>query len=134
MKNLSSFLVPLREKIQSIVSNRKILLLICGSAAGFLLLMLLLVISLQMNHTQDEREGASQEPNRLLAPEAIKAEEMFLPSEPDFIPEVMLDREPRSSWTNEDAEQYWVDPLDGNSDAWKNRVFKAVDEMMENIP
>jgi hypothetical protein len=134
MKEWFRFIDPLREKIESLVSDKKILMLICGCAVGFILLLLLLVISLGMNHNQDEQSQVSADLNQLLAPQAIKPEELFLPAEPDFLPEVMLDREPRNSWTETDAEQFWIDPLNENADAWKNRIFKAVDDILENIP
>jgi hypothetical protein len=134
MKDWNQLTIPFQEKIQSLASNKKNLMLICGCAAGILLLLLLLVISLGMNHNRDEMKNVSEKVNQLLAPQAIKPEELFLPDEPDFIPEVMLNREPRDVWTNEDAEQFWVDPLQENSDVWKNRIIKAVDDIMENIP
>jgi hypothetical protein len=134
MNNVNRFIIPLQEKIQLLASNKKILIIIGGCLAGFLLLMLLLVISLRMNHNRNEMQQDSQELHQVFISQEIKAEELFLPSEPDFIPEAILDREPNSSWTDEDAELFWSDPLDGNADVWKNRIFKAVDDIMENIP
>jgi hypothetical protein len=135
MKEWFNFINPLREKIEYVISNKKMRLLICGCAAGLVLLFLLLVISLGMNHNQDERSRDSEILNsQLLAPHAIKPEDLFLPAEPDFIPEVILDREPRNLWTEEDAKQFWSDPLNGKTDVWKNRIFDAVDDIMENIP
>jgi hypothetical protein len=134
MIDWNRYIVLLREHIQSMFSNKKKLMVICGSAIVFLLLLLLLVISIRMNHNQDEMQKTFQGENRLLAPEAIKQEELFLPSEPDFLPDVILDREPRSFWTDEDADQFWNDPLDGNTEVWKNRIIESVDELLENIP
>ncbi len=122
------------EKIQSLLSNKKLLLIIGASLGALALLMLLLVMSIRINHNRNEMQSASQKSNRMIVPHAVKPEEMFLPREPQIIPEVILDREPKSSWTDEDAEQFWNDPLDGNSDVWKNRIFEAVDDMLENVP
>jgi hypothetical protein len=134
MKDWNQFIDPLQEKIQALASNKKMLIIIAGGAAVFIILLLLLAISFGMNHNQNEMETDSQDINQIFAPQAISPGELFLPDEPDFIPEVMLDREPRTSWTDEDAEQFWKDPLDGNTEAWKNRIHEAVDNLMENIP
>jgi hypothetical protein len=134
MKNLNRFIIPLWEKIQSLTSNKKILMLIAGCSAGFLLLVLLLVISIRMNHNRDEIQSTSPGENQLFAAPLIEPEELFLPTEPDLIPNVILDREPKASWTEEDAEQFWNDPLNEDSDVWRNRIFNAVDDMMENVP
>ncbi len=134
MKKWYDFILPLWEKIKPLASNKKLLVLIGGCTLGFILLISLLVISFRMNHNRKEMQKASQELNRLFAPLAIKPEELFIPKEPDFIPEVILDREPRAVWTDEDAEQFWKDPLDGNADVWKERIFTAVDDLLENIP
>jgi hypothetical protein len=134
MKEWYQFILPLWEKIQSLISNKKILILIIGCAAGIVLLISLLVISVRMNHNRNETQRILQEENQIFEPKAIKQADLFLPEEPDFIPEIILDREPRSVWTDEDAALFWNDPLNENSDAWKNRIFKAVDDMMETIP
>jgi hypothetical protein len=134
MKNWNHFIIPLWNKITSLASNKKLLLIICGCIAGLLLLVSLLAIFLHMNHNQEERLRASQALHQILAPKTIKEEELFLPEEPDFLPKVILDREPRDTWTDEDAEQFWADPLQENDDEWKNRIFKAVDDIMETIP
>lgn len=134
MKNWNHLLIPLREKLQALASDRKSLLLIGGCTAGILLLVLLLVMLIRINHNQDEMRRTSRGENRLLMPQAITQEEIFPPHEPDFLPEVLLDREPRSSWTDEDAEQFWNDPLNENPDVWKNRIIEAVDDLLENIP
>jgi hypothetical protein len=134
MINLNRFIHPLWEKMQSFISNKKVLILIGGSAAGLLLLILLLVISLRMKDNQDEAVQRSHEENPVFTLRAIKQDELFLPREPDFLPDVMLDRDPKTFWTDEDAEQYWKDALNDNPELWKNRIFNAVDDIMENIP
>ncbi len=134
MKKWFDIIFPLREKIQSLFSNKKILILIGGCTAGFLLLAALLVISIEMSHNQDEMREASEEIQQFFSPQAITSEDIFLPDEPDFIPEVMLDREPKSSWTDEDAEPFWNDALEENADAWRARIIRAVDDILETVP
>jgi hypothetical protein len=71
-------------------------------------------------------------------PRPIPPEEFFLPGEPDFLPEVLLERERRESWTAEDARPFWTDPLDGLEDAGRERYIERmgaeIDEMMERVP
>jgi hypothetical protein len=64
----------------------------------------------------------------------IPPEELFLPEEPDFIPGVLLERERRTVWTAEDAAPYWQDPLKNGEEQWRNRIEKAADEFMEQVP
>jgi hypothetical protein len=64
----------------------------------------------------------------------IPPEELFLPEEPDFIPGVLLERERRTVWTAEDAAPYWQDPLKNGEEQWRNRIEKAVDEFLEQVP
>jgi len=62
----------------------------------------------------------------------IPQEELFLPSEPDFIPEFLLEREPRKVWQLEDIRPYWKSPE--ISGFWREEIKSAVDKLMEGIP
>jgi hypothetical protein len=64
----------------------------------------------------------------------IPPEELFLPSEPDFIPGVLPGREQREAWTVEDAAPYWQDPLRHGEEPWREQVELAVDELLERVP
>jgi hypothetical protein len=64
----------------------------------------------------------------------ILPDELFLPSEPDFIPGVLLEREQRATWTTGDAAPLWQDPLKNGEEPWRNRIEKAIDEIMESVP
>jgi hypothetical protein len=64
----------------------------------------------------------------------ILPEELFLPSEPDFVPGVLLEREQRSIWTTGDVAPLWQDPLKDGEEPWRNRIEKAIDEIMESVP
>ncbi|MDR0400920.1 MAG: hypothetical protein LBH51_08255 [Treponema sp.] len=67
-------------------------------------------------------------------PTPIPWEELFLPEEPDFLPPVILEREQRDSWTAEDAEPFWYNPLKDGEEEWREQVEKTVDEFLERIP
>jgi hypothetical protein len=64
----------------------------------------------------------------------IPPEEFFIPDEPDFLPEVLWEQEPRESWTPEDAHPFWTDPLKDNRRVWQGRVEGAIDELLERLP
>ena len=134
MKKWYSFLAPLGEKIKSLAQNKKLLIIIGGGAAGIILMILLLAVSIRAGQNRQEARRASQELNRAFAPLAIKPEDLFLPREPDFIPEIIMNRQPRDSWTEDDAAPFWSDPLDGNSAAWKSRIHSEIDNLMETVP
>ena len=64
----------------------------------------------------------------------IPPDELFLPDEPDFIPGVLLERERRSSWSAQDAESFWQDPLRNGEEPWRDQVEAIIDELMERVP
>jgi hypothetical protein len=64
----------------------------------------------------------------------IPSDELFLPDEPDFIPGVLLERERRPAWTEDDAAPYWRDPLENGERSWRDQIEKTVDEIMESVP
>jgi hypothetical protein len=64
----------------------------------------------------------------------IPPEDLFLPDEPDFLPPVILEREPRDAWTADDAEPYWYNPLEQGEEEWRERVEQVIDELLERIP
>ncbi|MDR0464766.1 MAG: hypothetical protein LBG94_06590 [Treponema sp.] len=65
---------------------------------------------------------------------SIPAQELFLPDEPDFIPAVLLEREQRTVWNEQDATVYWQDPLRFGEEMWRERIEAAVDELLERVP
>jgi hypothetical protein len=64
----------------------------------------------------------------------IPPAELFLPDEPDFLPGVILQREPRKAWTAEEAEPFWYNPLERGEEEWRNRIRAALDEFLEHVP
>lgn len=64
----------------------------------------------------------------------IPADEIFLPAEPDFIPGVLLEREKRLSWSEQDAEEYWQDPLKFGEEPWRDMIEDVIDKYLERIP
>ena len=74
---------------------------------------------------------------RVVAPDAavagmtVAVEELFIPAEPDFVPEFLLERESRSFWSLDDIRQYWKVPRD--SQMWKDEIKSVVDKLMESV-
>ena len=65
---------------------------------------------------------------------AIPAEELFLPDEPDFLPGVLLERDRRLIWTEQDANEHWQDPLRFGEEQWREKIETAIDDFLERVP
>ncbi|MDR2258687.1 MAG: hypothetical protein LBE14_06015 [Treponema sp.] len=103
-------------------------------AALALLLLALLAVLVVLNHNAGAGFRAAGDKGGVPQKTPIPPEELFLPAEPDFLPEVMLERERRQAWTAEDAEPYWQNPLKTGEEPWRDRVEAAVDELLERVP
>ena len=66
---------------------------------------------------------------------SIGKDEVFLPEEPDFVPEVILERQQRTTWTLDDVMPWWKDPLkSGGEEPWRELIEKTVDEILGGVP
>jgi len=74
------------------------------------------------------------QPERIYLNLPIPAGDLFLPDEPDFIPGVILQRDRRTSWTEEEAAEFWQDPLRFGEEQWREKIEAAIDEILERIP
>jgi hypothetical protein len=81
--------------------------------------------------TDKEERPVLPEGNRQFA---VPPEDIFLPDEPDFIPGVLLGREKRTSWTDQDAVIFWQDPLKEGEERWREKIETAIDEFLERVP
>jgi hypothetical protein len=64
----------------------------------------------------------------------IPAEELFYPQEPDFLPPLLMERNPRQPWTTGDLELFWLDPKTGNEEKWLETAKAVVDRLMDGVP
>jgi hypothetical protein len=108
-------------------------------AAAFLLLIVLLLILAVMRHSNakkmpDDPDEISAGISNLSHEEIYSEEEFFLPYEPNFVPDVLLEREPKDGWSEEDARPFWTDPLEGNREFWRKRIQSGIDSLLENVP
>jgi hypothetical protein len=100
---------------------------------GGAVFLLIIIVALMLAN----RAGKSRESGDLPAMPAgpaIPAEELFLPAEPDFLPQALLEREPYRSWTAEDAAPYWKNLKNGRGDEWREESRAVIDELMESVP
>ena len=107
-------------------NKKRPMLFAIGAAA--LLFIILLIAALALN-SQGPRQSAIAGIGITLN---IPPEELFIPDEPDFIPDFLLERESRNSWSIEDIRPYWRNP--GNWELWRREIQSAVDSLMESVP
>jgi len=62
----------------------------------------------------------------------IPQEELFIPAEPDFVPEFIFEKQPKRSWSLEDIRLYWRKPE--ISEHWREEIKSSVDKLMEAVP
>ena len=112
-------------------SHLKISLIIAAAVLLVILLLLVLDVSSHRSVTEEKRPSTETEP---AAEYAFPAEDFLLPYEPDFVPDVLLEREPRDSWTEEDARPFWTNPMEGNEELWRKRIESGIDSLLEQVP
>ena len=107
--------------------KRKLALICTGVFSLFLTLAVLISL-----FTREREKPAEIERPAIISP--IPAGELFLPDEPDFVPGVLLERDRKTSWTEEDAEQYWQDPLRQGEEQWREKIEMEIDKILERVP
>jgi hypothetical protein len=130
------FFTRIREHgiLKKLFRDRKRFVFISFGVLLTLLLFSIVALLLLMNRNADAGLRAGNAAEGFSRGVSIPPEELFLPAEPDFLPGVILDREPRRSWTAGDAEPYWQDPLKYGEEPWRDRVEAVIDELLEQVP
>lgn len=125
----------LRERISEFMHIRqKMVLLYLGGGVLILFLAFMAVLFIQGHVRSEKEKSAAKELADSFKPLEIPPEDLFLPEEPDFLPEIIPGRFPRNTWTAEDLRPYWTDPLEGKAGLWRDRVEGVVDALMEGVP
>ena len=107
-------------------ARRKRLIIIFAGVAGALIFAI--IISVAINAARPRSGGVSN----IAVGLSIPVEEFFVPSEPDFLPGFIPEREPRFFWSLEEIRQYWKVPE--NSNWWRGEIKTTIDKLMEGVP
>ncbi|AEF80627.1 hypothetical protein [Leadbettera azotonutricia] len=133
-KGLKSFFGNLLKKIPE---NRRVPVLAAGGGC-VLLVICLVVVAASGNRRGRSRVGESVP---AVSGPRIPAEDLFYPAEPDFLPGLLLEREPRQGWTADDAAPFWRDPAGSAelsaqlpADFWREKMSETIDKLMESVP
>jgi len=110
-------------------SQKRNMVLICTGAFSIILTIAVL-ISIQGAGGKKPLKG----PERFDIISPIPPEDFFLPDEPDFVPEVILERERRTSWSEQDAAEHWRNPLENGEEQWRDKIEAAINEYLERVP
>jgi len=94
----------------------------------------ILTISVLLSLKLPEKKEKAKDQNELSFKIPVPSEEIFLPEEPDFVPGVILERERRTEWTEEDAKEYWRDPLKEGEEQWREKIEGEIDKYLERVP
>ena len=133
--NILKKVPALASDLPQIFGNRMFLLIGLGGSA---LLLLILLISIAASGSRGRR--IDEAPGFMPLGFTINSEDLFLPSEPDFFPEFILEQEPRSFWVIDDIRPHWriLSDSTGNAESsteiWRNQIQTAVDRLMDGVP
>jgi len=103
-------------------------------AAGLVILVITPLVTFAVLRSRAQAEKTQAPPAPLFEDVAIPDESLFLPDEPDFVPEVLPERERRETWTERDAERFWQDPRAGGEEPLKDDLTEAIDRILERVP
>lgn len=104
--------------------KRRPILFAFGGFCVFLMILIISVFSLNSG-----KPGKAAAPDKMAG---ISQEELFFPAEPDFLPDFILEREPRRFWVVEDIVSFWKSPAD--TEFWRKEIKTTVDKLMEGVP
>ncbi|MDR2481390.1 MAG: hypothetical protein LBD07_03740 [Spirochaetaceae bacterium] len=116
-------------RVKTLFSRKDVLILI----AVFAFLGVLSVVS-TIIFVKVSQGGAKKPAAPLFRADKISGEDIFLPNEPDFLPEVLFEQEQKKQWTQDDAEQYWTDPREFGGELLQEKMSGIIDKIMERIP
>ena len=110
-------------------AHRRTLVLV---STGVFSLILTIVVLVTMHVSGGNKPHKEPDRPNIISP--IPPEDLFLPREPDFIPGVLLEREQRTSWSEQDALEFWQNPLENGEEQWREKIDTAVNEILERVP
>ncbi|MDR2797679.1 MAG: hypothetical protein LBB80_04985 [Treponema sp.] len=129
---IRSTMQTFRVNLEDALQTRRNLVLLLGGLVFFLIC--LIGVLILRNHRANIPSNFSRTLSNDFKPLSIAPEDIFLPDEPDFLPEVLLNREPRNPWTVEDVRPFWTDPLQDDPELWRERIKVTIDTFLEGVP
>ena len=130
LKDFRDKILASTDKVLELIPPEKRQLSIIGF--GIIMLLIIFVIFIAMFG----RGGSGREQARedvFFTTPLIPHDELFYPAEPDFVPRLLLEREPRGIWTAEDTIPFWQDPRQGLQEQWVEEASLIIDRFMEGI-
>jgi hypothetical protein len=114
--------------------QKRRLILIC-TALFVIILIISVIMSMPVsNRSEADKMELDSVSELFIVSQAIPAEELFLGDEPDYLPGVLLERERRENWSEQDAYEFWQDPLRSGEEQWRIKIEAAIDEFLERVP
>ena len=113
------------DNILNKIPKEKRMLVITGFGVIVFLIICLVFISISGRQR-------SPEPQMITNYALIPHDELFYPAEPDFVPRLLLEREPRGHWTADDLMPFWLDPRQ-REDEWREAARVVIDRFMEGV-
>jgi hypothetical protein len=110
----------------------KLKLISAGAILGVVLVVTGIMLFLTWN-SRVRRMGDAEAVAELFRME-LPPEELFLDDEPDFLPDLLPERERRNEWNAGDARPYWTDPGDEDPGVYEDMMTTVVDGIMERLP
>jgi hypothetical protein len=127
-KGIKSFFDNL---LGAIPENKRVPVLAAGGGCIFVIICLI-AIAASGNRSGGRVPGEGEGALAVSGPH-IPAEDLYYPVEPDFLPGLLREREPRQGWTADDLRPFWRDPLE-STDVWLEKTGEVIDKLMENVP
>jgi hypothetical protein len=118
---------PLADRLLSRIprEKQKPLLFCLGGTVVILICLILITLVSEWPRKREALERAEF---------TIPPEDLFFPGEPDFVPSLLLEREPRRFWTPGDIAPFWEDPGEAGRDQWVKEMELVIDKLMEDVP
>jgi hypothetical protein len=132
---IGEIIEQVRTKATDIMQNHRRTVLLSLGGLSLLVFLILIGVLLLMNYSLAAADrAAGRDLSDTFKPLAVPPEDFFLPEEPDFLPEALLEKEGQGTWSAEDARPFWKDPLQENPDLWRERMETVIDRLMERVP
>jgi hypothetical protein len=141
LDNAADFLEDVRDKAAGLSgrvrerfnANPKLKIIFAAAVLGMVLVVAGVMLILTRSGRAPRRTRDSEDIAELFRME-IPPEDLFLGDEPDFLPDMLPEREQRGEWTGDDVRPYWTNPGDEGVKVYEDMMGAVVDGIMERVP